>query len=820
VEPTVRHRLGQSLAVIGRLAIAVAALALIVVVACKSRRELPRHETAATPIAFAGGTRLPLDADDFLPLVCQPLLGELQFVDPVQTASLPDGSGRLLVAERTGRIQLVDPRSDPPRETTFLDLTSRVFMTPYRAEEGILSLALHPQFAVADSPHRGELFVYYTGKSGERRTNRLSRFRLAPCRQTVDLTSEEVLIDQLDAHDAHNGGSLAFGPDGCLYLSLGDDANQKLNAQTISRNLFSGILRLDVDCRGSSFSHPPPRQPESGCTAGYYIPHDNPFVGKRGVLEEFFAMGLRNPWRMSFDRLTGRLYVGDVGERKREEISVVDSGSNLGWPYAEGMLVAADSDPQADVRPSPYLGREAWPIHDYPRDWAHRCVIGGHIYRGRQFPELAGKYIFADQSGRIFALQLAANGRQVLGKVVLAVVPNLVMGISSLDVDERGEILISTIGTMVTKTGRIFRLSRSTAEQHSLPPTLAQTGLFDDWRRLVPRPHLVSYDVNVPLWSDGAEKLRWIALPPGQEVECTSDGKFRFPGGTVFVKHFALATDERQPQCVRPLETRLLVVEPGGAVHGASYRWSADGKRTRRLTFGESETIDVVQADGSVRQQVWQYPGRFDCLMCHNDVSGYVLGFTPKQLAGEGSGFRVQGSGERGGVSPPVAQEPGDREQETVNELARLIACGVIRDSGHGAALANVSPLVPLNDERATLAVRVRSYLDVNCSVCHNPGRYFSAFDARFERHPNEQGIIEGPSYFHGEFGGAMRIVKPGSVQLSVAHMRISSRDPHLRMPPLGSTVVDAQAQRVLAEWIKSLAPAAEVASRPDDAPQ
>ena len=820
------------LAIGARLAIALAALAVIAVAARNSWQTAPRDDTPATPVAFADGTRLPLVADDFLPLACEPLLGELQFVDPVQTAPLPDGSSRLLVAERTGRIQLVDPRSDPPQETTFLDLSSRVFMTPYRAEEGILSLALHPQFAAADSPHRGELFVYYTGKSGERRTNRLSRFRLAPRRQTVDLISEEVLIDQLDAHDAHNGGSLAFGPDGCLYLSLGDDANQKLNAQTISRNLFSGILRLDVDCRGASFSHPPPRQPEFGCTAGYYIPHDNPFVGKRGVLEEFFAIGLRNPWRMSFDRRTGRLYVGDVGERKREEISVVDSGSNLGWPYAEGMLVAADSDPQADVPPSPNLGHETWPIHDYPRDWAHRCVIGGHIYRGRQFPELAGMYIFADQSGRIFALQLAADGRCVQGKFVLAAIPTLVMGISSLDVDERGEIVISTIGTLETKNGRLYRLARP-ENQQSLPPTLAQTGLFDDWRRLVPRPHLVRYDVNVPLWSDGAEKLRWIALPPGQAVECTSDGKFRFPGGTVFVKHFALATDERQPERLRPLETRVLVVEEGGAVHGATYRWSEDGKRTRPLTFGETETIDVIQADGSVRQQVWQYPGRFDCLMCHNDVSGYVLGFTPKQLAGKDSGFRVQRSGEKSDVRDP--ESPGGETHKpdaqagesaassptvATGEFARLMACGVIRDCGNGAALAKVTPLAPLDDERAPLVARVRSYLDVNCSVCHNPGRYFSAFDARFERDPNEQGIIEGPSYFHGDFGGAMRIVKPGNVQLSVAHMRISSRDPHLRMPPLGSTVVDAQAQRVLAEWIQSLAPAAEVAGRPHDAPQ
>ncbi len=734
-----------------------------------------------------------------------------------------------MVAERTGRLELVDLQTDPPGQSTLLDLTPRVFRTPFRAEEGVLSLAFHPQFASAESPHRGQLFVYYTGRTGERRTNRLSRFHLLADRSAIDLASEEILIDQLDAHDAHNGGSLAVGPDRCWYLSIGDDANQKLNAQTLARDLFSGILRLDDDCRGGSFSHPPPRQPEHGRTAGYYIPKGNPFVGRAGVLEEFYALGLRNPWRMSFDRRTGRLYVGDVGERKREEISVVDRGSNLGWPYAEGLLVAVDFDPQADVRPERYLGRETWPIHEYPRDWAHRCVIGGHVYRGTQFPDLVGKYIYADQSGRIFALQLAAGGRKVLDVLPLAVMPDLVMGISSLDVDERGELLISTIGTMETKNGRIYRLARPSAGAPTLPPTLAQTGVFDDWRRLTPGKNLVAYDVNVPLWSDGANKQRWIGVPPGEAVECTDGGKFRFPAGTVFVKHFALATDRRQPERRRPLETRVLVVDPQGRVHGAAYRWSADGKRTRRLTFGETETIDVTVADGSVRQQVWQYPGRFDCLMCHNDVSGYVLGFKPKQLAGQGSGLRVQDSGETGqgaevsGQQSVAIHQPDAPARESSappptvagGELARLMACGVIREGGHGQALAQIVPLVPLEDEGAPLAERVRSYLDVNCSVCHNPGRYFSAFDARYERHPMEQGIIEGPSYFHADHGGAMRIVKPGSVQLSVVHMRLSSRDPHLRMPPLGTTVVDEQARRVIAAWIESISPAAEVARRP-----
>ncbi len=818
-------------------------MALIVLIAFQTRHKPPPQAADATPVALAGTTKLPLSSGVFLPLVCEPALGDLRFVDPVQAVPLPAGSGRLVIVERTGRLMLVDPHTSPPSKSLLLDLTPQLQLTPNQAEEGVLGLAFHPQFANSGSTHRGELFVYYTAKTDAGPSNRLSRFRVVrrpfqavengtawkgrPTEITIDPASKQVLIDQPDQMQAHNGGGLAFGPDGFLYLGIGDDASPQPNenAQVVSRHLFSGILRIDVDCRGGAISRPPNvgqvsnlSKTEKGQVENlsYFIPLDNPFLGIPGAREEFYAIGLRNPWRMSFDRLTGRLYAGDPGDRRREEINLVDAGANCGWAYAEGTLLTASFDRAARGRPEKYVGRETWPIFEYQRDVAHRCVIGGHVYRGRQFPELYGSYLYADQSGRIYALQLSADGRQVHAQKLLAVVPDIVIGISSLDVDALGELLIATIGDLGQETGQVFRLRRTEpSEQMPLPPTLADTSLFADWRKLTPRESLVSYDVNVPLWSDGAEKRRWIAVPPGQAVEFAGGGNFRYPAGTVFVKHFELATDERQPAVRRPLETRVLVVDDRHEVFGLTYRWSADGKRTRPVTQPETETIDITQSDGSQRQQVWHYPGRFDCLMCHNESAGYVLGFVPKQLLGQSSGFRVQGSGFRGRRSEVRGQRTGDRGQETRDELTRLSDCGVIRPCTDPAELAKIAPLVPLVDESAPLTQRVRSYLDVNCSMCHNPGLRFAAFDTRVERPIEEQGLIEGHAYHHSDFSESVRIVKSGDLAESMLYLRLTSREPHLRMPPLGSTVVDEQARQTIAEWIKTRKPIVEVVERP-----
>lgn len=752
----------------------------------------------------AGFTQFPLRAGQFVPFACEEAFAGLRFWDPLYVTPLPDGSGRLAVVERRGTIQLVSESNGEFAAETLLDIADRVQISPNEAEEGLLGLAFHPQFATADSPHRGEFFVYYVarGAVAGTSTNRLSRFRMAAEQlDRADPDSEQVLIDQPQQIQAHNGGSLLFGPDGFLYLGLGDDAlyPPNPNVQTISRNLFSGILRLDVDCRGDAVSHPPPRQPREGRTAGYFIPSDNPFVGVTDALEEFYALGLRNPWRMAFDRATGRLYASDVGERLREEVSVIEPGSNCGWNYAEGTVRVGGNigDPNAatGTKPNgpttdrgPALGVETWPLFEYPRDAAHRCIIGGHVYRGRQFPELVGRYIYADQSGRIYALELQDDGRRAGANRLIAVLPDPGIGISSLGEDAAGELYFCAIGELASETGRVFRLRRTReVERDSLPKTLAQTGLFANWQTLEPQPFLVPFDVKVPLWSDGAEKQRWIALPAGERVDVDPHGELRFPPGAVFVKHFDLPTDRRANanSPPRPLETRILVCDDVGGVYGATYRWSPDRREARLVDFNETESLAVVHADGSHAEQTWTYPGRFECAMCHNAASGNVLGFTLRQL------------------DRPVRDPRGAAEPQLVSLVRRQVL------AAEAIEVAQTLPgaLVPLDDASASLEHRVRSYLDVNCSSCHNPKTRLAAFDARIVRDLGEQGLVDGMSFHHADRGPDVRIVRAGDVALSMLHHRVAAQDPSVRMPPLGTNVVDRRAVDAIAEWIGSLAP-------------
>jgi uncharacterized repeat protein (TIGR03806 family) len=736
----------------------------------------------------------------FVPFRCDDALGGLTFYDPLFVAPLPDGSHRLLVVERRGTIQLLEGGPKEYTKHEFMDIMPRVIRTKNQAEEGLLGLAFHPQFANRSSPHCGELFLYYVARTPDGPTDRLSRFRIVPDHpESVDVDSESVLIDQPDLRQAHNGGSLLFGPDGFLYLGLGDDALDapNPNAQTITNNLFSGIVRLDVDCQGGHVSHPPPRQPRTGKTAGYYIPNDNPFVGQPDALEEFYAIGLRNPWRVSFDHANGRLYASDPGDRRREEINLVSAGSNCGWEYREGTLCCRDFMPNAPRRPEPYLGTETWPLFEYSRDAAHRCVIGGYVYRGHQFPELVGKYVYADQSGRIYALVLLDDGRRAGQNELIAVLPSIGIGVASFGEDESGELYICAIGGLASETGHVFCLRRTkSSEQSKVPEVFDRLQLFTHVDSFQPAAGVIPYDINVPFWSDGAEKQRWVAVPPGKQITVAADGKLQIPPGTAFVKQFSLATDLRHPEQRRPLETRVLVCDKGRGFYGATYRWTKN--RRRLVTFNETEEIPITQIDGSVKTQTWFYPGRFECALCHGPASQQVLGFNLKQLRRDVS--------PHGGPSQP--------------QIDYLVAEGVLAADVAKVPESSIPALARLDDQAAPLAERVRSYLDVNCSMCHNPNKYSGAWDGRIERPLGEQGLINGASYQHADLGPNVRIIKPGSLELSMMHLRMANSDPVLRMPPLGTKVVDQAAVKVLEEWIRTMPPAPDYVVPTDSQPR
>jgi glucose/arabinose dehydrogenase/mono/diheme cytochrome c family protein len=731
---------------------------------------------------------LPVSEGESLPYRCEPAFGALRFWDPLDVGELPDGSVRMYVVERRGTVQLVERAGLAWNKRTLLDIQPRVVLTANQAEEGLLGIAFHPEFADDDSSHRGEFFVAYVGRRDGKPANRVSRFHMKTgSLEEADVDSEEILIDQPDQRQSHNGGCLAFGPDGMLYVSLGDDNLPFPNPhpQRIDRDLFSGILRLDVDCRGGSVSHPPPRQPATGRTAGYFIPQDNPFVGRAGVLEEFFALGFRNPWRMSFDRATGNLYVADVGERRREEINVVPSGANCQWDYREGTLDRKDFSDAVPDKPQPLLGVETPPLYEYTREGANRCVVGGHVYRGRRLPQLAGRFVFADQSGRVFALALSSDGKRAEDCRLIAIDRSGGIGVASLGQDSAGELYLATIGDLASETGQILRLrATSFGAMSRMPSRLSETGLLADWQDVKVRPELVPFEVLVPFWSDGARKSRWIAVPRGKRIAPTNDGRFEFPAGTTFVKHFYIAVDERDPPVWRQLETRILICGREGEVFGACYRWSPDAQTAEIVTTSEKEELQITRSDGSMDPQTWEYPGRFECGMCHNSASGGVLGFTPAQLD-----------------CLEIGPDGSARSQRD-----RLVQAGVVpRSTEPGETTPLAGALCRPDDESAPLEQRVRSYLAVNCAVCHNPNRSIAAIDVRMERPLAEQGIVDGVAHHHKALGPAIRIVSPGRVDRSMLALRLSSLDPSLRMPPLGSRVVDRRAVALVEEWIQSL---------------
>jgi len=712
----------------------------------------------------------------------------LKFTNSVGLTAIP-GTDQLCVWEREGRIWSFANRPDATDKKLMLDISDECQGWD---DSGLLGVAFHPGFATNHF-----VFVWYTWvRSGtvvgspttrpnpvlpDTYHDRLSRFTLDD--QGVAIPgSETVFVDLTDQTVWHHGGGMFFHPvNGFLYWTDGDNSVGD-NDQIINKSLYSGVFRIDVDCRGGAISHAPPRQPLNGVTAHYYVPNDNPFVGQTNVLEEFFCLGLRSPHRMTYDAATGRIFIGDVGESSREEIDVIEPGEsalNFQWNRCEGNL---------GTMTEPYIGISRGPVLDYPHSDG-RAIIGGYVYRGREFAaDLGGKYIFGDNVMRIiWALDETTTPKT---KIVLCVMPKGdgpnagtdYTGLSSFGTDAQGELYfcqMSSIG------GRIYRLARGgpPPPRQTLPKLLSQTGAFADLPALQPASGLLPYAVNSPLWSDGAVKSRWVALATNAVVGFAPAGRWSFPAGTVFVKHFSLPVDDTNPKVLRRLETRLLVRDTGGAVYGASYKWRDDNSDADLINAGFTEDITVKTATGS-RVQKWFYPGRQDCLTCHTTISGGVLGVNTRQLNGD---FTYPETGLR------------DNQLRAWNRL------DLFDPPLDDKNLPLLPKLVNVTNTVANLNTRVRSYLDSNCSHCHQPGGAGAFFDARFDTPLARQNLINGPVQNPLTIAGA-KVIVPGDTNKSVLFHRVCLVGQN-QMPPIAKNVVDDQAVAVIAKWISSMHP-------------
>lgn len=525
----------------------------------------------------------------------------LAFSNPMGIQQVP-GQQKMLVWEREGRAYIFDKASTTATKTLALDISDRCQGWD---DSGMMNLVFHPQFDLSGAPGTNRyIYVFYewvppgtvAGNSTTRPNNIISTMRDRIARFELDANgialagSEVVIMDQSATNTWHNGSGMFFHPvNGFLYWTNGEDATGA-NAQIINSKLLGGVFRVDVDKRGGSISHAPVRVPTGVTTQNYFIPNSNPFVGQSGVNEEFFALGLRSPHRMTYDPPSGRVFISDVGGGSKEEIDVMEpneSGNNYQWDRIEGY--------GGDLTP-PYLGVNKRPVLDYPRGDG-TAVIGGYVYRGAAFPELQGKYLFADNvSGNVWVMN---EGTTPATKTLLTNVANTTgpnsgtnyLGISSWGIDSDSELYLTQLGYT---SGRILKLQPGGGQSTPLPATLSATGLFSDTPNLVPSSKLIPYSINAPFWSDKAIKSRWLTVPTSSTIGFGAAGDWTFPTGSIAVKHFNLGTDDTNSSVQKRLETRVIVKMATGGVYGATYKWRADNSDADLINEAITEAVPIA----------------------------------------------------------------------------------------------------------------------------------------------------------------------------------------------------------------------------------
>jgi len=650
----------------------------------------------------------------------------------VALAVAPDG--RVFICEQTGALRVW-------KDGALLDEPFVALKVDSFWERGLIGVALDPGF-----PGRPYVYVNYVSPDPYPH-HVVSRFTARGDR--AEPGSEKILLEGDDQTKmggsvpaGHQGGAVHFGPDGKLYVGIGEQTAGKP-----SQNLdtFLGkILRINPD--GT-------------------IPEDNPFVATaRGKYRAIWAIGLRNPFAFAFQAGTGRMFINDVGGSLWEEVNEGVAGGNYGWPHSEG--------PTTDPR---FRG----PVHAYPRGLG-KSITGGVFYDppARQFPaEYHGKYFFMDYDANWIHVMDPARP-----KSVRPFAKNLVRPVD-LALAPDGSLYVLNRNAWVKDkkyqphTGSLWRIrytgAAPAARSPSAGPRAAALGLplnVDRWpARLSKNPlfaaasppapvgGLVPYDVIVPQWMDGASKRRWIALPEGTKLGYAPRGDWSFPPGTVLVE---------QIEYDRPVETRILAVDAYGGAVGAAYRWNAEGADAD--LDDEGNTVEIT-AGG--RKRPWTTAGPLECLSCHSPPAGLVLGVNARQLTAES----LARLAERGLLEPRPAKGPVER-------------------------------LVPLSDASAPIEARVRSYLDANCGGCHRPnGPGRGLMDARFETPLAKQQLV-GAALIAGDLGVKdARNVVPGDLGRSILYERMKRRGDPFKMPPIGSHEPDPEALRLLAEWIRSL---------------
>ncbi len=663
----------------------------------------------------------------------QKVFAGLTLSTPMVIGQIPGDSSRFFVAQRSGTI--VSFSSSNPvnaTRTTVLDLPAIPKTVNTSGEGGLLGFAFHPKFS-----QNGKMYFSYTSSSATSSINMRSVVAVmtsADGGKTFGNYQELLTLDQ--SYTNHKGGDVHFGLDGLLYLSFGDGGSQgDPSGHGQNKNLFfSKILRIDVD-------NIPANQT-------YGIPPGNPFAMGGGE-PATFAYGLRNPFRFSIDRATNQVEIGDVGQNLWEEIDLdVKAGGNYGWNVREGTHCY---NPPNNCQTAGLID----PIYDYDHSQG-QAVIGGVVYRGKAIVPFQGTYVFGDYgSGRIWSLVVGLDG-----KAIVADIPNGGGGSwVGFGEDNDGEVY------GVSLTGQIYQLVPKGAQPPStFPDTLKKTGCVDSTDARKPASGLIPYAPASPLWSDGAEKERYMALPDGKTITVLPNGDFDFPIGTVMMKVFKLGG--------KRIESRLFVRHDDGGWAGYTYEWNDAETDATLLQSSKSKPV------GS---QSWYYPSRSECMRCHTGAADYTLG-------------------------PEIGQLNFDfayvQTNRLSNQLRTLDHIGMF-DKPLGAVDQLAQVPNPLG--QAPLEARAKAYLHANCSMCHQPnGGGGGSMDFRYAT-PFSAMQTCGALPSSGDLGIAnAKVLVPGDSAHSLIVQRPSRLDAN-RMPPLATSVVDTAGIGVINQWVSSL---------------
>ena len=696
------------------------------------------------------------------------------------------GGGRFFVAEQGGKVFSMKPTPDAKPELCFDPGTElkNVALTPNAAGvESTYGLVFHPKFAA-----NRQCFVCYTVKAKDKPNladgTRVSRFTMTAAEPPrIDPASEEILFTYLQG--GHNGGDLHFGPDGMLYISTGDSADPNppdaLKTGQDITDLLSSVLRIDVDRKDAG--------------KNYAIPKDNPFVGTlidgKPARGEVWAYGFRNPWRMSFDRATGELWVGDVGWELWELVHKVERAGNYGWSVVEGRQPVNSA---VKLGPTPIQP----PVIEIPHTEG-ASMTGGYVYRGKKYPQLVGKYVFGDWvTKRIWAAEVKGTELVALKELTPPTVRVVAFGqdadgeLYALDYDN------GTVHAFVPN-------DTAASDPAKFPRTLSASGLFADTKSHAVAPGVVKFEINSPQWQDYATSEHFLAAPGTAPVIDYTGKKqiegnvnwnwyrLHFPASTALVKTLSLETTRGDPATRRRVETQVLLFD-GQYWHGYTYAWRDDQSDADLVPAEGGEKAIAVKDPvfaGGVRQQTWNFAGRSQCMQCHHSWAEHTLGFNLEQLHRDTDG-------------------PDGR----VNQLTKLFDAGVLDRRGKdgkplptytAADLKSERKLTNPADAKATLDERARGYLHANCGHCH---RFGGGGAVDFELHAfadlaSKKLIDAKPTRGTFDLPDA-RIIAPGDPERSTVYYRMAKFGTG-RMPHVGSDFVDELGVDVIGQWIGTL---------------